>query len=233
MGINLDKLVQDLLLIIRGSKLSQSEPISKRQIEDWIHQYRALLLKRDYDKNNIISPDYIQEIRNLHLSSLVGSEDNDIDSNCYTFRTDDQIPSALPLNKKSGILYVGTILGKQFQIIPYNRFKWQQYKTYTNSDKMAFLRNGYIYISNNETLQYINVRGVFENPLEVGELNGEDYRTNYPIPLDKIPALKEMILSKELRLESQSFSDTENDSAHAVSPQTEQVQYRSNTSNRR
>jgi len=221
MGVSLDKIVHDLLLIIRGSNVSQSEPISTRQIEEWAHQYRAVLLKRDLDKNRMPNPDYIQEIPNLALSSIEGSEANDIGSDCYIFRSTLQLPKALDLSKKSGITYVGTILGVQIQMVPYNRFRWQEYKKYTSHDKLAFLRNQYMYVSNNTLLEYINVRGVFENPLELTAFNDVDYRENYPIPMDKIPALKEMILQKELGLMAKVPTDDKNDSDHAVSAQVE------------
>ena len=222
MGINLDKLITDLLLIIRGSQIAQSEPISKRQIEDWVHQYRALLLKRDLDKmNRSVNTDYIQELDDLSVNLVEGSEDNQIDSNCYLLKTDNKIPKTLDLYKSNGITYIGTILGRQLQLVPYNRLFTQKYQKYTNNSELASLRNQYIYIKNNDQLRYINVRGVFENPLEVGKITGEDYRSNYPIPQDKVPILKQMILKQELNIESQSPSDTENDSSHRVSPNVE------------
>ena len=229
MGISLDKIVQDLLLIIRGSKLSDSEPISKRQIEDWVHYYRALLLKRDIDKGYSINSDYIQEIPNLELESILGSEDNDIESGCYIFRTTSQLPKAIDTKKyNGGITYIGTVLGNQIQLVGYNRYQVNKHRKYTGTDKLAFIRNQYVYISNNELLKYINIRGVFENPLEVGTLNGVNYRTNYPLPMDKVSILKEMIVKRELGIESQSFSDDKNDSAHGVSPQTDNVRYSQN-----
>ena len=230
MGISLDKIVQDLLLIIRGSNISQSEPISKRQLETWVHQYRAMLLKRDLDKNKMPNPDYIQEIPNLVISLIEGSEDNTIGSDCYISRTAVKLPKAIDLNSKTGLTYIGTILGNQIQLIPYNRFQWQQYKKYTNSDRLAFLRNQYLYVYNNELLTSVNVRGIFENPLELEDFDSNaDYRTNYPLPLDKVPVLKEMILKGELGIEAQAFSDEKNDSDHGVRPQTEDVRYSQNT----
>src|SRR6056297_1543522 len=132
MGINLDKVVTDLLLIIRGSQVSQSEVISKRQIEDWVHQYRALILKRDLDKGHIINPDYIQEIDDVSMSMVEGSGDNPISSDCYILRSDKQLPKTIDLNKGNGLVYVGSILGRQFQIVPFNRLHFQQYEKYTS-----------------------------------------------------------------------------------------------------
>lgn len=222
MGISLDKIVQDLLLIIRGSNISQSESISKRQLEDWVHQYRALLLKRDLDKNKVANPDYIQEIPNLSISLIEGSEDNTIGSDCYISRSSVKLPKTIDLNSKSGLTYVGTILGNQIQIIPYTRFQWQQYKKYTKGDKLAFLRNQYLYIYNNELLTVINVRGIFENPLEITSFDNIDYRQNYPLPMDKVSILKEMILKGELGIEAKAPSDNKDDANHGLSPNIQQ-----------
>ena len=66
----------------------------------------------------------------------------------------------------------------------------------------------------------MTVRGIFEIPTEISHLNNanevitdatED--TEYPIPINLIPTLKEMILSKELGIMAQAPSDLENESA--------------------
>jgi hypothetical protein len=228
MGINLDKIVNDLLLTIRGSRISQSEVISKKQVEEWVHQYRALLLKRDLDKDYRINPDYIQEISNLELEMVERSEENTIGSDCYVTRTVEPLPKTIDFSHKSGLVFIGTYTGKQFQLVPYNRSYWQQFKKYTASEKLAFLRNNFLYITNNELLKYVNVRGVFERPLEVmaftpdsTSMNYIDYRTNYPIPADKVPILKEFILKQELGIQVKALTDSRNDSTPGLGPQVE------------
>ena len=69
--VTIDTIVSDLLNIIRGAQVTQSEPISKRQLEAWIHQYRALLIKQDMDKGKMPNPDYIQTIQDMILC-LIG-----------------------------------------------------------------------------------------------------------------------------------------------------------------
>jgi len=221
MGINLDKLTKDLLLIIRGSKIAQSEVISERQIEDWIHQYRALLMRRDLGKGYQINQDYIQEMDNMELDFIEKSEDAPVGSGTYILRTKNKLPKTLDLPQKSGVTYVGTTLGKQLQVVPYNRLEHQKYRKYTSKDNIAALRNQYVYVLNAEELKYINVRGIFENPLEIEDTNETDWRTNYPLPQDKVPILKQMILQQELNIESQSPSDNTNDSSHRLSPNAE------------
>jgi hypothetical protein len=230
--ITLNTISTDLLNIVRGSTISRSEPISKRQIEEWIHQYRSLLLKQDLDKGKVPNPDYIQEIDYIKLSVIdEGGENNINDSlNAYSYilRTDLQIPNTIDLNFKSGFMYIGTVSGDEIQFVPESRSKWQQYKKYTNNDSLCFLRNNYLYVLNNRPLSYITVRGVFEVPSEVARfinpITEQPYfniDSKYPIPANMVPVLKEMILKKELGIQVQSYSDTKNDSEHSVSPNVE------------
>ena len=47
---SLNNIIDDLLLLLRNNNISESENLSRIQIELWIHQYRALLIKQDLDK---------------------------------------------------------------------------------------------------------------------------------------------------------------------------------------
>lgn len=224
----LDVIVNDLLNIIRSSKVSRSETISKRQIESWVHQYRALLIKQDLDKGRAPNPDYIQELPALQLEVVDQSEGTDLLSKKYMLRTVLELPKTIDLHYKSGFTYVGTIDGNEIPLIPEGRTKWQQYKKYTADDNVAFLRSRRLYLVYPEAIEHISPRGIFEIPTEVGNFinTHADYRyahwdADYPIPINMIPILKEMILKKELGITVQSFSDTTNDSTNLVKPNIE------------
>lgn len=222
--VTLNTITTDLLNIIRGSQISQSEPISKRQLEAWVHEYRAKLLKQDLDKGKMPNPDYIQTIQALELEEVDESEGS-IASDIKTFRTKLQVPKMIDLNFKSGFMYIGTINGREIQFVPEGRARWQQYKKYTGGDPIAYLKNKYIYVENDKELRWLTVRGIAEVPTEISHLNNpnesvEDSTMNssYPIPINLIPTLKEMILKGELGIEVNAFSDTKNDSNSKVEP---------------
>jgi hypothetical protein len=226
--VTLNTIITDLLEIIRQAKISRSEPISKRQLESWVHQYRALLIKRDLDKGKMPNPDYIQEIPALELEVVDRADGTTIDSNTYMLKSKLPIPNTIDLNDKSGFMYVGSIEGREFQFIPEGRSQWQQYKKYSQRDNLVFLRNNYLYLLSVTPLKYLTIRGVFEVPTEVGNFvnpnmdsREADLNDAYPIPINLIPTLKELILKRELNIEYQSPSDNSNDSAHQVSPNVE------------
>lgn len=226
--ISLNTIITDLLEIIRQAKISRSEPISKRQLEAWVHQYRALLIKRDLDKGKMPNPDYIQEIPALELEVVDSADGSNIDTYTYVLKSKLALPNTLDLNNKSGFMYIGTIDGKELQFIPEGRSKWQQYKRYTAKDSLVFLRNNYLYLLSVTPLKYLTVRGVFEVPTEVGNFVNPNMPTReagiddpYPIPINMIPTLKELILKTELNIEMQAPSDKTNDSQHTVSSNVE------------
>lgn len=220
--ISLNTLIYDLLNIVRGAKVNSSEPITKKQVEFWIHHYRALLLKRDVDKGKQINVNCVQTIPAVELiAEDLNGFPNEVllESGMNIYRTAVKIPKALDLNHDYGITYVGDLHGNQIQIVPENRINWQQYKTYTKNNLMCFVRDNYVYVKGASGLRYITIRGIFENPVEVNEMNNPlthlhlaTHDDIYPISADMIPALKELILSRELGIESIAPSDNVNDS---------------------
>lgn len=222
--ITLDNIITDLLNVVRGSKITQSETITRRQIEEWVNQYRALLIKQDLDKGKMPNPDYIQELPGVLLEVVDRSNEVDLKSTTYILRTKLELPKTIDLNFSSGLMYVGTIDGREIQLVPEGRARWQQYKRFTSNDPIAFLRNKRLYINTVVPMVSVTVRGVFEVPTEAGnfinthaDITTLEYRDAYPIPANLVPVLKEMILSRELGVMVQSPSDNKNDSSNKVS----------------
>ena len=226
--VTLNGIVTDLLLIIRGSGVSRSENISKRQLESWVNEYRAVLIKRDLDKGKMPNPDYIQEIPAIELEVIDAADDTTVETYTYVLKTKLSLPNTIDLNNKSGFMYIGTIDGHELQFIPEGRSQWQQYKKYTQRDSLVFLRNKCLYLLSVTPIRYLTIRGVFEVPTEVSNfvnpnmpVRSTDIDDPYPIPINMLPVLKEMILKTELNIEMQAPSDKSNDSQHAVSPNIE------------
>jgi hypothetical protein len=222
--VTLDNIITDLLNVIRGAKVSQSETITRRQIEEWVNQYRAILIKQDMDKGKVPNPDYIQEIPGLVLEVVDRTEEVLLNSDTYLLRTKLTVPKTLDLNFKPGFTYVGTVDGRELQLVPEARSRWQQFKRFTSTEPLVFLRNKRLYVNTVSPMSAITVRGIFEIPTEVGNFVNPNsdtvtmgYSDPYPIPANMVPVLKEMILSKELGIIVQSPSDNKNDGNNKVS----------------
>jgi hypothetical protein len=199
----LNIIINDLLDIIRGSEVVKTEPISKMQIETWVHQYRALLIKRELEKDNLINPDYIQTLSDLDMEES-GDE----------YVTTSEIPNTVFKNTEPGFTWIGSYsTGEEYQYMTQQRSKWVSYRRYTSSNPYTYLLNNKLYSNEPDNL---TVKGLFENPMEVARFNGPDadYDSAYPIPVVMIPTLKEMILKNELQIEASAPNDDTNDSVH-------------------
>lgn len=222
--VSLDAITEDILYIARGSKVSGSETLSVRQIESWVHQYRALLIKRDLDKGKSPNDDYIQELTALKLVSEIKPGNKSlVDSDIVVYRTDLQLPKTIDLNFRSGLLTVTTLEGKEIQLVDKSRVQWQSYKKFIPNDMIAYQQNGYVYVQNAEGLSYITIRGIFEVPTEVGNfVNTLTQRScmglgdPYPIPINMLGDLKTMILKGEMNITLTVGSDNKNDSQNKV-----------------
>jgi hypothetical protein len=203
--VSLKSIVYDLLNLIRNGQPVDDEPISEKQIEAWVHHYRSLFIKRDLDKGKKPNPDYIQNINNI---SLVFDSDKSI------YKTSIDIPKSIDFNYKSGITFIGDKYGNQIQLIPEKRAKWQTYNKWTQDETTAYLNNSRLYIYNSKGLTSIYIRGIFENPVEAAEANGDTYNYDsvYPIPMDLIPGLKREILKAELGIILETPNDDSNNS---------------------
>lgn len=204
--ISLKSIIYDLLNIVRGANVVDDELVSERQIEAWIHQYRADLIKKELDKKKYPNPAYIQNINNVLL---------EWDSNKESYRTTIDIPKFIDLNYGYTSTFIGDTLGNQIQLVPESRVQWQKYKRFTQEDPLASINNNRIYIENSAGINKIDIRGIFENPIKAVEANGETptYDMEYPIPANMVVALKKLILKEQFGIELTSPSDINNDAS--------------------
>lgn len=203
----LNTIIDDIMLSIRNGRISESENISRIQVEQWIHQYRAMLIKQDIDKGRDVNPSYMQELNSIDLVvanySAAGSEGEG--DNILVTAT--EIPKTIDFHFKSGIVSIMDLAGNEIQLMSEKRSLMQKYRRYTFYSYSAFIKGSKIYISGPGDITKINVRGIFEMPSSVSSYSADDV---YPVPSSMIPAIKELIFSKEFKL--QVPTDKTNDS---------------------
>lgn len=201
----LNNIITDLLEIVRGGEVARTEPISKTQMESWVHQYRSILIKQGLDKDRLINPDYVQIMTSLTLAPAGVGE----------YSTIIELPNTIFRNFEDGFTWIGNLQGVEYQYMTQQRSTWSKYRKYTSEEPYVYLRSNKVFSNKSEPIE---IRGIFENPMEViraiNPTAGMDFP--YPIPADLIPTLKEMILKGELGMLIQSPSDDTNDSTHNV-----------------
>lgn len=224
--ITKNHLVFDILNTIRGGKQSDDENISLRQVGFWVDNTRALLIRRDLEKNRSINPDIVQTLGCIPVEPIDASECPCVVSGCNILRTVDKIPHTIELHNKNLITRVGPpIVGSTpFSFIPYSRAQYAGNNKYTSKIPKAFLHNEYIYIIGNnpvlDTLENISLDGVFERPEELEGFDSCDStpcytdETPYPISSWMIEPIKEMVFNNNIRLAAQSPTDNRGNAEH-------------------
>lgn len=226
------QLTYDILNSIRGGKQSDDENISHRQVGFWVDNTRALLIRRDLEKNRSVNPDLIQTIC-ADVITVDGAECGCLTAGCTILRTRDKIPNALETYNKNLIMRVGpAVVGATpFSFISYERAQFANNNKYTKGITKAFLHNGYIYIIGTSPtlpfLAHIAIDIVMESPEEAGNYtncsNGEPCYTidsRYPIAAWMVEPLKEMIFNLNIKIAATSPTDNTGNAEHDVQPST-------------
>ncbi len=206
---SLNSIIDDIFLILRDNNISESENLSRVQVEQWIHQYRAYLIKQDIDKGREINSSYVQTISPLHISKV---------SNCtggYNYKSDEELPKFIDLHFGSGLVAVKDMDGNLIQVGTETKAKYQVSRKYTCADYIAYMKGNYLYILGPEHLEYVKVEGILEDPTKAGECFDRD-NTPYPVPANMIPTIKDMIFKRELNLMLQMPNDITNNSTNDV-----------------
>ena len=213
---SLNTIIQDIMNVIRGNNIAQSEQISRNQIEMWIHQYRSMLLKQDLDRGRYVNETYVQEVNGLEMEPFDYGDLSGRDLKLLVFRSKTKIPKTIDLHFKNGIVQLTTISGKEIQLMPESRAVRQRHRKWTKFDIVAYMKEDYLYIESLFPIKLVNLKAIFEVPTEVQNILTNtgyieyDYNAPYECPSNIIAQLKEFIYSKELGLMTQAISDRTN-----------------------
>lgn len=206
---SLNAIIDDIFLILRDNNISESENLSRIQVEQWIHQYRAYLLKQDLDKGRAVNPQYVQVIGPLHISKI---------SNCsggFLYKSDEELPKFIDLHFGTGLVWVKDMEGNLIQVGSETKAKYQLARKYTCNDYIAYQKSSHLFLGGPGFLEWVQIGGILEDPTKAEGCFDYD-NTPYPIPVNLIPTLKSLIFSKELNIMLTVPTDTTNNSTNDV-----------------
>ena len=216
--MTLHEIAYNLLNLVRGGRSNHDEHISLDQLKFNIKHYRAMFIRRDYARNGFVSRHIEQDLGCIKLEIVDASKCCNLPVECIVYKTQQPIPKTVRFNFQEAITHVGDVTG--FGTIPMinsNTIKFLSYDKYTKKKMKAYMIEDFLYIYNAEGLEYINIRGVFEDPEDVskfGDCAGVgcyDDTAEFPIPLDMLSQINSGILAGELKMLAGTTSDTEND----------------------
>lgn len=228
--MTLKEISYNILNLYRGGRSSNNEHISLRQIEFNVKHYRAMLLRRDFARNGLVSRHVEQDLGCIELEKVNASKCCKLPIECDVVRTVVDIPRTVRFNftdaithvsDPSGLITIPVVDALTVQFLPYDRFTKNTRKAYMIEDKL--------YIYNPGGMDTINIRGVFEDPEVVAKFecdggNCYDDQSDFPMPLDMVQAITDGLVKGTFMMIAQTVSDTENDTlqaGHLMTPQTQ------------
>jgi hypothetical protein len=200
----LNKLVYELLEQRRGD-LKDTDPITVRLVVDWIQSRRAQILKRQFAKPMRVVDDNL--VQDLGVISMGQVESNDINPTVstgeYMWRSTIEIPKTIDGDDGTGTftrIGPASKLHHDFKQLPYDKALHFGNGKFNKHAVCAFVLGDYLYLHSKSgfhfNYKYINVRGVFQDPITAARITNPSwsYDDDYPINKSTIDDLKEAIV---------------------------------------
>lgn len=207
--MSLNEMVDNLILIARNSNITESEHLSRIQVEKWVMYYRALLIKQEMEKkkNNLEDIDelYLTTIEPIHLDRQETVPGH------YLYVGDKTLPKLLNFGNRVGVVNVKDMFGNLIQLGSQTKAKYQKYRKATCKDYIAWVKDNKIYVEGDSNqLEYISVDVLAEDPADTGDCF--DPNAEFPAPAAMLPIITQMVMENELRYMIHQPSDETSDS---------------------
>ena len=222
-NISLNELSFDILEIYRQN-IKDSTFVDIRQVQYWVQTTRAKLIKQKLDKDSLFAVDehFVQEItpnnNPVEMELLDSSIYTGLPTNRFFARTKVAIPATI---ERNGYFHSFTRIGpadrlkESYPIVGYDHALLFGNGKFNTNIPCAFIMGDRIVLTSKNIqaingIKYLSIRGIFQNPKEVQLLN--DHLStdddDYPINLNMVDDMKNMILSNNFRFNAKVPVDT-------------------------
>lgn len=171
--VSRNEIVYDIFEQLR-KHISDDDAIDVRQLEVWVKDYRAEMLKQRFDKNPFnIEDTFIQYLPELDVEKVDSSSVTGLTSGRYLMKITKAIPATIRRKGYTGtLLHIGSSdkLNHSFTITDYATAIDSGNGRFNRDEIFAFPYNGYIYLYSKgdvtKTIYHVDIQGVFEDPKE-------------------------------------------------------------------
>ena len=224
----LSEIVYNIKNLMAGGIESDDENLSNSQVAFMVGYYRAKLFRQDQQKGKLNRQMFVQNLGKVPVIEADKNECCDIEA-CI-IRTKEQIPRPIEAMDSLNITFVGEYGGRPWDQQNHNSTYWALARKYTGNEPMWYYQNGYLYIVNPPTtmLEYINVQGIFEDPMVAEKfrtcdclnesecLDTETLDFQYNMPLHYVDLIVKLVAETEMRILTSLPADVSNDSLDQV-----------------
>ncbi len=221
MGLSLNKLVYDLANLTRSGVTSDDDHLALRQIEFWVHNTRAKLIREDYNKGRTISDNVTQYLTCVEMEIVDASVACGIEVDCTVYKSTLQLPKAIETATEDLILRITPIAvgQKPFQMISMDRVPYLGFSPFSgiNNSIKAAIEDRYAYLfvpKNDRVIKRINIDIVAEDPTDLARFctcTGDACYTNdsdYPISAHMVETMKQMIINTNIKIITSTPTDS-------------------------
>jgi len=212
---------------------SDSSRLSSRHIYNKLVTSRATVLRRDLDKKRSASDWIYQSIDCVEMQPAPNKicQCVDIPAGCSLLQSVQEIPKTIAPAYGPEISYVGNSDGsKIYSGSDFVRNKYKSGNKYTSKQPDWFILERYLYITIEDLTKYVSVTAVFENPLEVYEVDTCNQYTCldpleqvFPVSAHMIDPIVEMTVAELVTIMKSVPEDKDNDAQEGGSGASGQV----------
>lgn len=212
---SLNQLVYELLEL-RREYYKDTDSLDRRLVIDWIQSQRSRLLEQKFSKPfSSIDDHYVQDLGSIEMEKVV-SNISSISNYDYMYRTAIEIPRVIETKDGYGAFTrVGPSdrLSDYFQLTSYKKSLTLGYGKFNHNAIYAFVLGDHIYLTSNGglhfTVKYLDVRGVFQDPIAAARIKTPTwtYNDDYPINKEMIDQMKTLIVNEKFPLVLQQLHD--------------------------
>lgn len=174
------------------AKYKITDSLSERLVHSWIESTRALLIRQKMDKQMTgIDEALVQSLGTIELEEVDSSIFPDMPSDRKMKRTKEEIPE--PVMRRGaipGFVRIGPAdrMEYKFKIVSHEAALTSGYGKFNSKDIYAFYIDKKIYLISRDfnyfkQLDYIDIRGVFQQPIEASKFTNKEYNDEYEYPL--------------------------------------------------
>lgn len=229
---SLKEIIDDILLLVRNSNISESEDLSRSHIAAWIDHYRRMLWKKHLDElknaekagaslEDLVDGEFLIMKETLH--HLIPVESGDPHKPTFTKKTEDTLED-IYANKWTSILAVHDENGENIQYINHIRRHYQYFRKYTFGEMTAYyMDDKHVYVQGLQDqgdLEWIYVLAVYEVPQDDADDDDEaEDEDDVQIPTWMVPDIKKLIFTNELAfMLNRPSDDTNNSTLDGIKP---------------
>lgn len=213
----LRKIVADIRNIANSGENNYSFRISDEQIAYWVHEVRSMLISQAVSKRQDITDIWVQDLPCMELELVDASECCFITTHCMILKTKERIPNTVETGSDNFILRVTTPMGDIISKSNAFASKYGKYNKYTSNKSDWYFKDGYLYITSELLLEYVNIFAIFENPEDLSGLSTCDgsacftWDSRYPASLKMSNDITNIIMQTKVMPFLQMPHDTSND----------------------